>query len=239
MSKIYLWNLLNKLDIQCEIQDKIKRITNCGNHLYVLTHANVLFHGTIKDNEDREEIYLTKQDGMLLKDIDSAEEFLYGVDLNGRVFKYTENLICIKEIMLIEDAKPCSHGNTGTKFKMKVDKISVGVYGILFITESGQLWASGNMHQIGINSETPKRVTFFEDRIVYSANVGNDFAIAIVSKQYTNEDFILSTYDDEILSSTCPHCTTSRLASPASQNSCSESCPLGKQSDIFIYFLNP
>ncbi|GJQ66990.1 hypothetical protein Trydic_g7984 [Trypoxylus dichotomus] len=178
--------------------------------------------------DEREEIHLARYDGLLLKDIDCVEDYLYGIDLNGRIFKYTENLVCLKEIMLIEDTKPCSHGNSGTKFKMKVDKISVGIYGILFITENGQLWASGNMHQIGINSETPKRVTFFEDRFVYSAYVGSDFAIAIVSKQYSMEEIVLPIYDEEVFSSTCPHCTSSsQLASPASQNSCSESCPLG------------
>lgn len=228
MSKIFLWNLVNKLDIQSEIQDKIKKITNIENHLYVLTHSNTLFHGIVNATEDQEEIYLIKQDGVLFKDIDGMEDFFYGIDLNGRVLKYTENLVCLKEIMLIEDSKPCTHGNSGTKFKMKVDKISVGIYGILFITESGQLWASGNMHQIGINSETPKRVTFFEDRFVYGANVGSDFAIAIVSKQYSTDDTAFLSYEEEVFSSTCPHCTSSsRLASPASQNSCSESCPLG------------
>lgn len=228
MSKVFLWNLVNKLDIESEIQDKIKKITNIENHLYVLTYSNILLHGVIKVTDDREVVHLTKHDGLFLKDIDCVEDLLYGIDLNGRVFKYTENLICLKEILLIEDSKPCSHGSTGTKFKMKVDKISVGVYGILFITENGQLWACGNMHQIGISSETPRKVTFFENRIVYSASVGSDFAIAIVSKQYSNEDLLFPTYEEEVFSSTCPHCTSSsRLASPASQNSGSESCPLG------------
>ncbi|KAK9739210.1 MORN repeat [Popillia japonica] len=206
MSKVFLWNLVNKLDIESEIQDKIKKITNIENHLYILTYSNILLHGVIKVTDDREVVHLTKHDGLFLKDIDCVEDLLYGIDLNGRVFKYTENLICLKEILLIEDSKPCSHGST----------------------ENGQLWACGNMHQIGISSETPRKVTFFENRIVYSASVGSDFAIAIVSKQYSNEDLLFPTYEEEVFSSTCPHCTSSsRLASPASQNSGSESCPLG------------
>ncbi|XP_022918899.1 alsin isoform X2 [Onthophagus taurus] len=226
MSRFFLWNLSNKLQLRNEIPEKIKKITSISNHIYILTTANNLYHGFIKTNElEQEQLSVVKVDGVLLKDIDCSNSELFGVDLSGKVLKYTDNLEIIKEILLIEDSKPCPHGSIGTKFKMKVEKLSVGLYGNLYITDNGQLWASGNMHQIGINSDTPKRVTFFEERYVYSAKTGSDFAIAIVSKQHNDETIGVG---EEILISTCPNCIcSSQLTSPTSPNSYSESCPSG------------
>ena len=225
MSNLFIWNTTNKLDLLSDVTDGVKKISNIADHLYLVTCNNDLYHGIVEVVENREQIRLVKHNGIKTKDLDCSDEHVYVVDVNGKVIVCTENLEVVKEIVLVEDSKFCAHGQCGTKFKMKVDKISIGRYGILFLTDNGQLWAMGNMRPIGINSDMPKRVSFFEKRLVYNAEVGHDFAIAVVSKNLNQEN---DNYDEEVLESSCPGCISeSRLTSPVSLNSFSDACPLG------------
>lgn len=78
------------------------------------------------------------------------------------------------------------------------------------------------MHQIRINSDYPKRVSFFDAGTVYAAGVGCDFAIAIVSKQ-VSDDIDSDDCDEDVFVSNCPQCrTSSQLTSPVSLNSLSD-----------------
>lgn len=225
---LQLWNFTRKVKIKGDITHSVKKIANIGNHLYLLGSNQFLYHGVTQTFEDIEILYLEVAEGFKLIDIDCCSKFLYAIDDCGRVWKYTEDLEVINEIKLIEDAKTCVHGHMGAKRKLKVEKISVGQYGVLFVTDSGQLWASGNMHQIRINSDVPKKVQFFEGRYVYNANVGDDFAIAIVSKQTRGDDTDSDECDEDVFVLNCPKCrSTSQLTSPISLNSLSETCGLG------------
>ncbi|XP_017773870.1 PREDICTED: alsin isoform X2 [Nicrophorus vespilloides] len=226
MDNLHIWDGTKKLKLLGNLNETIKKLCNIGNHIYLLTTNNNFYHGYIDEATD--EIQLELVESLNLKDIDCCDSVLYAVEVSGKVQTYSESIEHVGEIMLIEESKTCFHGHTGAKCKMKVDKLAVGNYGGLFITENGQLWASGNMHQIGINSTNPKKVSFFDNRFVYNCNVGNDFAIAIVSKQIMNDDTDSDDCEEDIFVSSCPHClSTSQLTSPISQNSLSDICPLG------------
>ncbi|XP_065164846.1 alsin isoform X2 [Atheta coriaria] len=228
MDKIYIWNGKKKIKLLNNINETVKKLCNINDHLYLLTSTNKFYHGNIEIVEDEEQVTFQLSDAFRPQDIDCKADTLYIVDQNGKVLSYNEDLEFQSEITLVEDARTCFHGHTASRFKMKVSKISVGEYGGLFITENGQLWGSGNMHQIGINSTTPKKVTFFDNRYVYACNVGNDFAIVIVSKQLLNDDTDSDDCEEDVFISSCPQClSTSQLTSPISQYSLSDNCPLG------------
>lgn len=81
------------------------------------------------------------------------------------------------------------------------------------------------MHQIRLNTEQPKRVPFFDGRLVYHVQVGTDFAIALVSKQIRGDDTDSDECEEDIFVSNCPKCRSmSQLTSPNSMNSLSENC---------------
>lgn len=223
-SNSQLWNLTQNIEIKGDLTGNIKKISNLSDRVYLLSVSNNLFYGVVNKHN---KIAFVAHETIKAIDIDCCNEFLYVVDESGRVFKYSDNMELVCEVKLIEESKMCIHGHS-IKCKMKVDKISVGQFGILYITDSGQLWASGNMSQIGITSEHPKKVTFFDDRLTYSANVGFDFAIAIVSKQLHGEDTDSDDCDEDVFISNCPKCrSASQLTSPISQNSTTE-FPLGQ-----------
>lgn len=211
VNKFRLWNSTEIVEINCDnICENVKKICNIDNHLYFLTSKNQLYHGLLENNEINLYLY---QDIQAI-DIDCCCKYVYIVEEEtGFVFRYSENLELINEIELLEESRICIHGNS-IKCKMKVKMIASGEFGILFVTEMGQLWASGQMNQIGVtNSDYPKKVLLFDGKIVHSVGVGLDFAVVIVSKQLDcGEDT-----DDELCISNCHKCRSmSQLNSPIS-----------------------
>ncbi|EFA04485.1 alsin isoform X1 [Tribolium castaneum] len=226
-NNIRLWNLTQTVQLQTDIKESIKKISNIDNHLYIQTTSNCLYHGIVQTSENSSSLTLDYCEDWKVIDLDCCKDSLYVVDIDGNVYKCTKNLEKCSEICLLEDYQ-CSRGHTGTKCKMKVSKIAVGEYGQLFVTDWGHLWAMGHMPQIGINSDTPRKVNFFNGRTVHSVNVGNDFAIAIVSKQMKSDD--TDSDEEDVFVSNCPQClSASQLTSPASQTSFSDLCPLGNK----------
>lgn len=141
--KVKLWNYTKKVDILTDLSENIKKICNINNHLYLLSENNNLYHGEIEKIDSNESLDVKLVDELNFVDIGSNDKYFYGVDEYGRVFKCTEDLKILQEIELIEESKICMHGIKGMKCKMRVEKMSVGGFGILFVTDSGQLWASG------------------------------------------------------------------------------------------------
>lgn len=226
MDNFNLWNLTKPIEIRTKIDESITKISNIGNHLYLQTTNNLLYHGIVQFDEENSISYLELDncDDWKIIDIDCCNDNLYLVDVDGNVYRCTKNLEKIAEICIFEDFH-CPRGHTGTKCKIKIAKIAVGEYGQLFTTDVGHLWASGYMPQIAINTETPKKVNFFNGRTVHCISVGSDFAVAIVSKQKNDE---IESDEEDVVVSKCPQClSASQLTSPASQTSMSELCPLG------------
>lgn len=226
MGSAYLWSITDSIQIYEEIHDDIIKICNIDNHIFLLTNKHTLFHGCIEKIDNILQLNLIKYTDHYFLDIDCSEFNVYVVELEGKVFKLTEDLKICCEISLAEEPKCCSHGHTISKNHLKVANIAVGGLGILFITNTGELWASGSMPQIGINCDTPKKVPVFEGRTTLSISVGYDFAIALICKQFKTED--TDSECEDVFVSTCPRCISStRISSPSSQNSFSDTCPLG------------
>lgn len=88
----------------------------------------------------------------------------------------------VDSIILKEEVKYCSHGYKEENEVVKVKFIAVSDQAALFVTNSGQLWASGNQPQIDVNSIEPKKVKFFEGRTVSEIACGSNFNVAAVRK---------------------------------------------------------
>lgn len=228
MGNVYLWSTNNIVKICEEIEDNIIKISNIDNHLFLLTNSNNLYHGCIEKIDNILELHLLKYTEHFIKDIECSEEYVYIVDLDGRVYKLTEDLKTSIQIHLTIEPKCCSHGHCDTETNLKVRNLAVGNFGILFITTCGQLWACGHMPQIGINSKEPKKVSFFNGRIIQDISVGYDYAVALVCKQMKTDDTDSEDGEEDVFVSTCPRCISiTQISTPSSQNSLNEMCPLG------------
>ena len=111
----------------------------------------------------------------------------------------------------------------------KVKAIAVNDESSLFVTENGQLWASGNHPQIEINTTEPKKVILFEGRVVCDLACGFNFHSVIVkkmsrtSKEDTDSE---NEFDEEVFVKSCPQCLTNVRTSPVSVAS-SDTYPMG------------
>lgn len=228
MGSAHLWSITDSIKVYDDIYDDIIKICNIDNHIFLLTNTNTLYHGCIEKIDSILQLHLIKHTEHRLQDIDCSDSYVYIVDLQGKVYKLTEDLKTCNEIVLAEEPKCCSHGHTINKAHLRVSNIAVGGFGVLFITNSNELWACGAMPQIGINSNIPKKVAFFEGRTTLSISVGYDYAIALVCKQFKTEDTDSDECEEDVFVLTCPRCISStRISSPSSQNSYSDTCPLG------------
>lgn len=200
-----LWLYDNPIQIDTNISESAMKIASIKQHVYVLTVSHQVYHGELDaDNH----LMLEKWDGGEIFDIDTCNNHLYTVNCDGEVHKRDENLKIISELCLLEESKSCLHGHVDSKrIKVAVRKISINKFGQVFVTDGGQLWACGYMPQIGIHSDVPRKVTFFEGRVVYAACVGCDFAVAVVNKHSTGADDTDSEEGDErVFLSSCPQC---------------------------------
>lgn len=205
-----LWDSTDIINVNCDnICKNIKKICNIEDHLYLLTNTNQIYHGLVIKND----LNLNLQRNIQAIDIDCCCKYVYIVQEDtGCVYKYTKDLELIHEIELLDECRICIHGNS-IKCKVKVKTICVGEFGILYVTETGQLWASGHMKQIGITSDYPRRVMHFDGKLIHDIDIGFDFAVVIVSKTFDlGEDT-----DDDICISNCQKCLSmSQLNSPIS-----------------------
>lgn len=99
----------------------------------------------------------------------------------------------------------------------------------LFVTENGQLWASGNHSELDINSQEPKKVIFFEGRVVFDLACGFNFHAVIVRKinRILKEDTDSENeLDEQVFVKSCPQCLNNVMISPVSVAS-SDTYPMG------------
>lgn len=118
---------------------------------------------------------------------------------------------------------------------MKVKSIAVSDHATLFVTENGQLWASGNQPQIDINSIEPKKVRFFEGRTVSEVACGSNFNVATVrktTKPMKDDTDSENELEEEIFINSCPQCLNNVMLSPGSVTS-SDTCLTGLHAQQF------
>ncbi|XP_052757842.1 LOW QUALITY PROTEIN: alsin [Galleria mellonella] len=231
MSRHMFWRGLTPLEV-CSSQtvpDKIVKLCSLGADFIVLGSDHGLYHCDIE--EDRLEF--RKIGGISAIDISYYNDIVYIIDVHGRLYKTNSSFKNKEEIVVKEDAKCCPHGFKSSSFKVKFRNVVTSDFGQLFISSDGQLWGSGAMPQIALDTTSIKKVPFFEGRTVYSASVGQNFAAVIARKNVKrsgNYDTESDNDDEEVFASNCSQCQTIiGLASPASVPSLSETCPLGVQ----------
>lgn len=169
------------------------------------------------ESSNQPQVYLEHFEETRFTDFECSCSNLYGIDLEGRVFHYSPSLELVREIIVAEDSRTCSHGRSGAKTRLRVEKLSTGAIGTLFLTDAGHLWACGNMPQIGVSSGQPQKVTFFEGHAVYDFCVGDDLTVVIVSKSVRSDDTDSGGCDEDVFVSSCPLCVSaSRITSPGS-----------------------
>lgn len=118
---------------------------------------------------------------------------------------------------------------------MKIKSIAVSDHSALFVTESGQLWASGNQPQIDISSTEPKKVRFFDGRTVSEIACGSNFNVVTVrkaAKSIKDDTDSENELEEEVFINSCPQCLNNVMLSPGSVTS-SDTCLTGLHAQQF------
>lgn len=118
---------------------------------------------------------------------------------------------------------------------VKVKSIAVNDNAALFVTENGQLWASGSQPQIDINSIEPKKVRFFEGRTVSEVACGSSFNAVTVrktTKLIKDDTDSENDLEEEVFINSCPQCLNNVMLSPGSITS-SDTCLTGLHAQQF------
>ncbi|XP_067007576.2 alsin [Anabrus simplex] len=243
MSQIHLWLGHERISVQYsspEILDYVVKICSVNDSVFVLTKNKSLYYGKVEQRLDSPFLCLSKSSVCAL-DIAINSSKLYFVSGDGNVYKTCpgdfEN---VEEIVLKEDAKCCIHGFKTPGHKVKVKSIAVTDKGCLFVTDNGQLWASGEHSQLNIQEDEPRHVLFFEKRLVKAVSCGSDFCLVLVQKPsqcVSEKDDTDDEENSDVFVSNCPSCLEC-VSSPVSQPSTSDTCPLGlhiQQSNVDHY----
>ncbi|XP_033359057.1 alsin [Bombus vosnesenskii] len=229
---MHLWRGVDKLSYIFGDQPNgtICRLVTIKDHIFVATTTNSLYYGEVSFLEDSPPSLVFKRAQFDVIDIASNSDYLFIVDNNGHVLKVNPQDMSVTDtIILKEEVKCCSHGYKQENEIVKVKSIAVSDQAALFVTENGQLWASGNQSQIDINSTEPKKVKFFEGRTVSAVACGSNFNVVAVRKTpktLKDDTDSENELEEEVFVNSCPQCLNTVLLSPTSLTS-SDTCPTG------------
>ncbi|XP_046736020.1 alsin isoform X3 [Diprion similis] len=231
---MYLWKGPEKISYTFGDQPSglICRLATVKDHVFVSTTTNNLYHGIVARHQESETcpLLIFKRVQFYAMDIATNSDYLFIVNDAGQVLRIDpSDMTLVETITLREEPKSCSHGYKADNESVKVKSLAVSDNAMLFIAENGQLWANGDQPQIDIKTSEPKKVTFFDGRIVSSVACGANFNVALVRKILrTMKDDTDSENDleEEVFVSSCPHCVSDVMLSPVSQPS-TDTCPLG------------
>ncbi|XP_014610965.1 PREDICTED: alsin [Polistes canadensis] len=229
---MHLWKGVDKLSFT--FGDKPNGVVNkliaIKDYIFVATSTNYLYYGEVLLEDDKSPTLTLKRAQFDAVDIASNINYLFIINSKGHVLKVNPyDLSVIETIILKEDPKCCSHGYRQENEIIKVKSIAVNDNSALFVTENGQLWASGSQPEIDINSTEPKKVKFFDGRIITQVACGYNFNVATVRKQtktMRDDTDSENELEEEVFVNSCPQCLNNIMLSPASITS-SDTCPMG------------
>ncbi|XP_031843534.1 amyotrophic lateral sclerosis 2 [Nomia melanderi] len=234
---MHLWKGVDK--VSYTFGDKpngiICKLVTIKDRIFVMTTSNNLYHGEVSFMENSPPTIIFKRAQFDVFDVASNSEHLFIVDNNGYVLKINpQDMSIIDIIILKKEIKCCSHGYREENEVLKIKSIAVNDQTALFVTEEGQLWATGNQLQIDINSTEPKKVKFFEGRTVSTVSCGSNFNVVAVRRTpKTMKDDTDSENDvEDVFVNSCPQCLNTVLISPTSVTS-SDTCPVGLHAQHF------
>ncbi|RZF38384.1 hypothetical protein LSTR_LSTR015556 [Laodelphax striatellus] len=222
MNQILVWKDIDKLELKYTSDitppDDFIKLSCTTDVVFLLDKSGNIWYGEVNTGMF---LNLNKSD-IKAEDIACTSTHLFFITENGRVLKAdVSNLSTHEEVILHEDANTCCHGYVTTSQRIAVKHIEAGGMGVLFLSDSGQLWAMGDHPQLDISSaDGPKKVAFFEGRHVISMACGKDFNVVVVHKR---DDHCpignLDAEDTEVFISTCPQCVNENIMSPLSPQS--------------------
>ncbi|KAG8034358.1 hypothetical protein G9C98_007434 [Cotesia typhae] len=228
--KVYLWKGTEKVDLTFgdEPNGIIKKLVNIDNRIFISTTTNNLYYGEVNAEKNQSLSVILKRIDFCVIDIASNSKYLFVVNNHGHVLTVDpNNFQVIDKIIIKDDVKVCSHGYKQENETIRIKNIAVSDTAKLFVSESGQLWGSGDQPQIDIKTQTPKKIIFFEDRTVSLIACGINFNVVVARKiPKTIKDDTDSENDiDEVFVNSCPQCLNN-ITTPQSLTS-SDTCPNG------------
>ena len=233
MSHILFWKGSQELsvDIDCDSfpPEDFLKIGYIKDDIFLLDPYNLLWKGHIHKEEGKISLHPTS---IKASDFTTASDNLY-LTYEGKVFKLTPSLEVCEEIILHEEANSCIHGYTTASHRVSIRQLCGGGMGLLFVSDRGELWASGEHPQLDVYPDDgPKKVTFFEGRHVTLISSGDDFNVVVAHKRDEGcppNNIEQGSGDTEVFLSNCPQCANENIISPLSPQSYSDTCPLGIQ----------
>ncbi|KAK9511048.1 hypothetical protein O3M35_005697 [Rhynocoris fuscipes] len=225
MTVVHFWFGKSKLlinDDSDSFSSDFIKIISLEDHLFLLDELHFIWKGLIKNSG-----LSLKKTNIKARDITVRSSVLYYVSEFGHVYHVSSDLKNPQEIVLHEESTSCLHGYTTSSRKVTVKYIVGNDSGLIFVSDCGELWASGNHPQLGIDSsEIPKKVPFFEGRHIIAADAGNDFHVLVSHKRDEICPINVVNGETEVFLSNCPQCTAEQqVMSPLSPYS--DNCPLG------------
>ncbi|XP_014478813.1 PREDICTED: alsin [Dinoponera quadriceps] len=235
---MHLWRDADKLSFT--FGDKpngvICKLVTIKDHIFVATTTSNLYHGEVSFQNDTCSVITFRRAQFDVIDVASNSEHLFIVNTNGHVLKVNpQDMSVVDTIILKEEVKYCSHGFKEENEIVKVKSVAVSDQAALFVTENGQLWASGGQPQIDVNSMEPKKVRFFEGRTVSEVACGSNFNAVTVrktTKLIKDDTDSENDLEEEVFVHSCPQCLNSVMLSPGSVTS-SDTCPTGLHAQQF------
>ncbi|XP_039281214.1 uncharacterized protein LOC120350697 [Nilaparvata lugens] len=222
MNQVLVWKDIDKLELRYAPDitppDDFIKLSCTNNYVFLLDKSGTIWYGEVSNG-----MFLTlNRSDIKAEDIACTSTHLFFITENGRVFRAdVNNLNTYEEVILHEDANTCCHGYVTTSQRIAVKHIEAGGMGVLFLSDSGQLWAMGDYPQLDISSvDGPKKVAFFEGRHVISMACGRDFNVVVVHKRDDHCPIGNMDADEaEVFISTCPQCVNENIMSPLSPQS--------------------
>ncbi|XP_015437908.1 PREDICTED: alsin [Dufourea novaeangliae] len=229
---MHLWKSVDELSYTFDDKPNgiISKLVTVEDHIFVTTTTNSLYHGEVSFIENSPPTIVFKKAQFEVVDVASNSEHLFIVDKNGYVLKINpDDMGIIDTIILKEEVKCCSHGYKQGNEILKVKSVAVSDEAALFVTEGGQLWASGNQSEIDISSTEPKKVKFFEGRTVSTISCGSNFNVVAVRKttKVMKNDTDNENELEEVFVNSCPQCINNVVLSPTSLTSSDWTCQSG------------
>lgn len=234
MITVHIWKGSTKLQLlECDFDKLVcepKKIGSFGEYLVILNSRNNILFATVSNTSLD---FIESNLGLQAIDFVCTENNLYILNKKGKVFKIcSDNLLVYEEVVLFEEGKSCAHGHTTNSQHIIVKNISVGTMGVLYLSDTGFLWVSGEHPQLDVHKNEPTKVSFFEGRHIASISSGKDFNVTISQKRENGVRTIPSEDDSEnidgnVFLTPCPQCLNDNVASPLSPQSSFDTCPLG------------
>ncbi|BES88813.1 Vacuolar sorting protein 9 (VPS9) domain [Nesidiocoris tenuis] len=229
MTQFDFWR--NGVPQSIEIQGNVKlphqfvKFVSTDDSLFLLDNQKSLWKGDVKTGS----ILLSKTN-IVAADLARTSAGLYIVSEFGKVYRIDDSLGHQEEVILHEDASNCIHGYATSSHRIHVKQIASNSMGLLFVSEHGELWASGSFPHLGVDTNQPKKVSFFDGRFVVAVGCGEDYCVLVTHKK--DEVCPMSNGENgetEVFLSACQQCTNESALTPLTPQSYSDACPLGLQ----------